>query len=107
MAQDKADHQKDQESRSHQLPWASEKQPPLSGYEIDERAADAQALLDSPLFIQAIGEVYSRAAGTLLNADVGSLTAGAAHATMKAVRDIYKQLEQYITDNKMHQRFGK
>jgi len=60
--------------------------------------------LQNPVFIKAIDDVYSRAVGTLLNADVGSLTATTAHATMKAIRDVRKQLEDYITDKKMRQR---
>jgi hypothetical protein len=73
----------------------------LSDHEVDERAAEAQALLDNPVFTSAIDDVYSRALGTLLSADVGSLTASTAHATMKAIRDIRTQLGNYITDNKM------
>jgi len=52
-------------------------------------------------------DIYSRAEGILLNAEVGSLTASAAHATMKAVRDIINQLEQYVADNKMRQKYHK
>ena len=79
----------------------------LSDYEVDERASDAETLLANPVFISAINDVYSRAVGTLLNADVGSLTASTAHATMKAVRDVRNQLEQYVTDRKMRQRRNK
>jgi hypothetical protein len=79
----------------------------LSDYEIDERAAEAKALLDNPVFISALEDVYSRAVGTLLNSDVGTLTASTAHATMKAVTAIRSQLEQYINDHKMRQKFSK
>ena len=79
----------------------------LSDYEIDERATEADVLLQNPVFISALDDVYSRAAGTLLNSDVGSLTASTAHATMKAVSAIRSQLEQYINDRKMRQKFTK
>ena len=81
--------------------------PRLSSYQLDERAAEARAILDNSVFKDALEDVYSRALGTLLNADVGSLTASTAHATMKAIRDVKKQLEDYITDKKMRERYGK
>ena len=83
------------------------KKPRLSDYQVDERAAEAQELLDNSVLKDALEDVYSRAVGTLLNADVGSLTASTAHATMKSVRDVKKQLEDYVTDKKMRDRFGK
>lgn len=79
----------------------------LSDLEIDNRAAEAQELLNNPVFKSAFDDVYSRALGTLLNADIGSLTASTAHATMKAIQDVRKQLEDYVTDKKMRDRFGK
>jgi hypothetical protein len=88
--------QSDQQESSHRL----------SGIEIDERAANAQAILDSPVFQEAVDTVYSRVLGTLLNAEVGSLTASTAHATLKAVHQVRHQLEQFVVDKKMYQRFG-
>jgi len=79
----------------------------LSSYEVDERATEAEVLLQNPVFQMAMEDVYSRATGTLLNADVGSLTAATAHATMKAINEIRGQLEQYVTDRKMRQKFQK
>jgi hypothetical protein len=79
----------------------------LSNYEVGEKAADAKALLDDKTFKNAMSDVYSRATGTLLSAEVGSLTASAAHATMKAILDIKKQLEEYVNDDKMRQKFTK
>jgi len=79
----------------------------LSDFEVDERAAEAQHLLSNPVFTGALNEVYSRAVNTLLNADVGSLTASTAHATMKSITDVQKQLEQYVADKKMRQKFSK
>ena len=84
-----------------------ESKPRRSNLQVDERAAEAQAILDNSVFKDALNDVYSRALGTLLNADVGSLTASTAHATMKAIRDVKKQLEDYITDKKMRERSNK
>ena len=92
-------------SPNSQLPLTEHKR--LSDHEIDERAAEAQSLLDNSVFADALDDVYSRALGTLLNADVGSLTATTAHATMKAIRDVRSQLEQYVSDKKMRAKFGR
>jgi hypothetical protein len=97
----------DQENPPLKLPENSKSVPRLSDHEVDERAAEAQALLDNELFTKAVDGVYSRAVGTLLNAEVGSLTASSAHATMKALIDIRNQLEQYVADQKMRKKFGK
>jgi hypothetical protein len=82
-------------------------EPRLSNHEVEERALEAQALLDNPVFIQAMEAVYSRAVGTLLTAEVGSLTASAAHASMKATAEIRSQLNQYVTDHKLRQKYNK
>ena len=78
----------------------------LRSDEIDERAAEAKAILDNPVFKEACGEAYSRSITELLNADIGSLTASTAHATMKAITTVQKQLEQYVTDQKMKHKFN-
>lgn len=81
--------------------------PRLSSYEADERAAEAVSLLVNPVLTQAFNDIYSRAVTDLLGAGVGSLTATAAHASMKAIQDLRKQLEQYVTDGKVRQKFNK
>jgi hypothetical protein len=74
---------------------------------VEDRAADSGEILRHPVFKQAMADVYSRAEGILLGADVGSLTASAAHATMKAITDIRHQLEQYVDDHKVRQKYHK
>lgn len=74
---------------------------------MDEKAAEAKALLENPVLKEALDMVYSRAAGILLNTDVGSLTASTAHATMKAVTQLRSQLEQFVADSRMRQKFSK
>jgi len=81
--------------------------PRLSNHDVEEKAAQAESLLASEVFLSAMNGVYSRAVGTLLEADMGSLTATGAHATMKAVIEIRSQLEQYINDSKMRQKYNK
>lgn len=84
-----------------------ESKPRLSNLEVEEKASDAEHILQHYVFRGAMDDIYSRAEGTLLSAEVGSLTASAAHATMKAIADISKQLEQYIDDHKMRQKYHK
>jgi len=79
----------------------------LSDLEIDNKAAEAQTILDHPVFNEAMEKVYSRALGTLLTAEVGSLTASTAHAIMIAVRNIRSELTQFISDKKMRQKYSK
>jgi hypothetical protein len=81
--------------------------PRLSNFEVQEKAAEAQALLGNSVFVNAMDDTYSKAIGILLKAEVGSLTASAAHASMKAVQDIKAQLEEYIADHKMRQKYNK
>lgn len=81
--------------------------PKLGTYEVDEKAAEARAILNNPVFQEALNDICSRAAGTLSTANIGDLTATTAHATMRAIVDIRAQLEQYITDDKMRQKFQK
>ena len=77
----------------------------LSNLEVEERARAAEELLNNEVFTSALEDIYSRSAGNLVNADVGSLTAGAAHAMMKAIVEVRSQLEQYISDHKMRQKY--
>jgi hypothetical protein len=82
-------------------------EPRLSNHEVEEKAAEAESLLASEVFQSAMNGVYSRAVGTLLSTEVGSLTATGAHATMKAIIDIRSQLEDFINDHKMRQKYNK
>lgn len=77
----------------------------LSDFEIDERAAEAKALLNNPLLQEVLSAVYSGAEQQLLNAEVGSLTAATAHAMMKVIPAVRSQLEAYLTDAKMRDKF--
>ena len=89
------------ENNQHQQPSKGR----LSDHEVEEKSADAREILYHPVFKGAVEDVYSRAEGILLEAEVGSLTASAAHATMKAITDIRNQLEQYVNDYKMRKKY--
>ena len=79
---------------------------PLNNLEIEERATEAEVLLNSKVLWDAFDDVYSRQVGILLGSDVGSLTAGQAHAMLKALEEIRHQLDQYLTDRKMRRKFA-
>ena len=79
--------------------------PRLSNFETEEKAHQAQSILNDPVFKGAIDDVYSKSIQNLLNAEVGSLTASAAHASIKAILLIRSQLEEYISDDKIRKKF--
>jgi len=79
----------------------------LSNYEVEERAMEAEALLVDPVLNSALDDIRSRHMGTLLEADVGTLTASSAHASLKAITDLREQLKQYIADHKVRQKYNK
>jgi hypothetical protein len=68
----------------------------LSAQEIEDRAADARALLGSKVFKDALADTEAEYVRQLIQADVGSLTAAAAHASMKVQRsnDAAKEITQ-------------
>jgi hypothetical protein len=78
-----------------------------SNHDVEEKSLEARDLLDNHVLQEAFNDIYSRAVGTLLESEVGSLTAGAAHATIKSITDLLAQLEQYIADHKVRQKYNK
>lgn len=72
--------------------------------EIQEQAAEAQTLLDTPVFKEAHFTLRKQYLGELLAQPVGSLTAQHAHAKLLALEDVVQQLKSFITEEKMHQR---
>ena len=85
----------------------SEDNPHLSNHEVEVKSGEAEAILHHHVFVGAMSDVYSRAVRMLLEADVGSLTAQQAHAMMKAINELKAQLEQYINDHKVRQKYYK
>jgi hypothetical protein len=84
-----------------------DQKPRLTNYEVEEKAIEAEGLLANPVLVSALDDIHSRHMGTLLESDVGSLTAGAAHASIKAITDLREQLKQYIADHKVRQKYNK
>lgn len=74
-----------------------------SEFEIEERAAEAKALLNSPLFVDVVKGLKEVYISNLVAAEVGSQDAMAAHAGLKVVNDLRASLESVINDQKMRQ----
>ena len=79
----------------------------LSNFEVDERAGEADAILNNPVFRQAMDEIHSRQVGILVGADVGSLTATQAHAMIRAINELKTQLQQYRVDADLRHKYHK
>jgi len=94
------------QDKDHNRPFQPEP-PRLNNHDTAEKAAQAHALLENSVLQEAMLDIYSRASGTLLDAEPGSLTATSSHAMMKSVLDLQLQLEQYISDDKMRQKYNK
>jgi len=75
-------------------------------YEIQERAADARALLNSDTFNRVIEMLQKEYLEQLIQAEVGGLTAATAHASMKGLEAIKARLQTFITDEQMLIRKG-
>lgn len=76
----------------------------LSPLEREERAADARALLANPLLKEILAELEDRSIQELRQADLGGLTAQAAHARIKALDEIKAHLKSIVSDEKMASR---
>lgn len=72
--------------------------------EVEERAAEARALLNNPVLKQAMEDTRKEYLRQLIQADVGSLTAATAHASMKVLEGVLQQLQVYVNDAVVMQR---
>ena len=70
----------------------------LSPLELQERAADARSLLNSPVVKEVFDRLQAEYLQDLIQAPVGGLTAVHAHASMKALADVRAGLERVIND---------
>lgn len=68
-------------------------------YEVQERAAEARALLSSPLMKEIFESLQAEYTERLIQAEVGSLTAGTLHASMKVLADVQGRLKAVETDS--------
>lgn len=79
----------------------------LQPHEIDERAAEARALLNSNVMKQVFDDLEREYVNRLIHCEVGELTATTAHASMKVLADVKARLQSYINDGLFQQRTGK
>lgn len=79
----------------------------LSDFEVDERAAAAQALLQDRNFLAAMADIREEHVNALEKAEVGSVEATSAHAGLKALLMLKARLASSITEKKMRERTGR
>lgn len=75
-----------------------------SPQETEERAAEARALLNNSVLKEAFAKVREEQLRVLIQEPVGSLTAGAAHATVKALDGVLQQLQVIVNEATMQRK---
>lgn len=80
--------------------------PQLSDYELDERAAEATALLNHPLLVEAFKAVHDEMVDRLKTTQIGSPEALGAQAGLQALILINNSLRSAITTRKLRQKYG-
>ena len=78
-----------------------------SDYEIDERAAEAKALLEHPLLQEAVNNIHRGAVAALISSGIGSQEAVMAQAMLQAIQAIHGHLEGMITDKKVNEKYSR
>jgi|SoiMethySBSTD1v2_1073268.scaffolds.fasta_scaffold30868_6 hypothetical protein len=76
-------------------------------FQLDERAAEAKNILNSPLFQEAIRKMREHHIARLMQAVVGSDEAKEAHAMLKVVSEFEVNFQSIMTDQKMDQYYRK
>jgi hypothetical protein len=79
----------------------------LDQSEIEERAATAQALLNDPVVEEALDDLSMTYLNNLMESEIGSQEANAAHAGMKVLNDFKASLLAMVTEKKMRQKYGR
>ena len=75
-----------------------------SPLDIEERAAEARALQNNSVLKEAFANVREEQLRILIQEPVGSLTAGAAHATVKALDGVLQQLQSIVNEALMQRK---
>lgn len=75
--------------------------PPLSDYQVEERAAAATALLNDPVILEVLKEMHDTYVATLLRVQVGTPEALTAHAGIRLVEDFRNGLIAKVTEKRM------
>lgn len=78
-----------------------------SDYEVDERAANAQEILNNPIIVEAIDNLRKKYHTALLSAMIGSADAIAAHAGVQMVEGFQNELRSMVTDKVMRDHANK
>jgi hypothetical protein len=76
----------------------------LDPLQVQERAHEAQSIIDSPVFKEAHLALRKQYFNDLLQAPVYDLTARQAHARLRALEDVIGQLKSFVTEDKMAKR---
>lgn len=79
----------------------------LTDYEIEERAAEARAFLNSPLCAALFDELQQECLTQFIQADVGDLTAARAHGIIKALEAIRGKLQSYVDAKTIRHKLGR
>jgi len=79
----------------------------LSQFEVEERAASAQALLNDPVIEEAMEDLRKTYMDNLMGSEVGSPEAQAAHAGMKVLESFKASLLAMVTEKKMRAKYGR
>lgn len=76
----------------------------LSPIQLEERAAEAVAVLGNEIFNSVFADLQKEYLEALIQAEVGGLTAVQAHASMKALEAVRQKLQSYVNDYKLKMR---
>lgn len=78
-----------------------------SPMDIEERAAEARAFLNSPAMRSIFDDLKEEYLQQLIQAEVGGLTAATAHASIKVLEDIRGKMQSMINDQTFHRKTGR
>lgn len=70
----------------------------LSQFQLDELAAEAKVLQNSPLLKLVFERMEAEYVKKLKSANIGDLTVPTLHASMKVLQDVQDNIQTFITD---------
>lgn len=73
-------------------------------YELDERASEARAILNSPLYKEVMEKMERDFTDRMRNAPIGSQESQSAHAMLKVLAEFQLDFISIINDQKMAQK---
>jgi hypothetical protein len=75
--------------------------------QVEELAAEARSLLNSPALVEAFDRIEDQALAELRTIPVGDLTAHVPHARIYALNELKATLQSFVTDLEMLRRQGR